>query len=155
LIWILAAAALLLFGAVYFLAARPARSESPEARNDTTIQLRAEELQVRKRREQLADVTTRHEVSQELKTVTVPVTREELVVEKDGVEAVRIPLCEEQVDVTTRTVPLNAVSVYRREWEEQQTVDAVLRKEVARVETTGTAQITDATAGAEENQPRA
>lgn len=84
-------------------------------------------------------VTMRKEVSRELKTVTVPVTKEELVVEKNGVEAARIPIREERVDLSVRSVPLNEVSVYQREWEENREIQAVLKKEVARVETTGSA----------------
>jgi uncharacterized protein (TIGR02271 family) len=134
----LLAGLLVLLAAIYFLA-------FPLGRRKRSILLRQEELHVRKTREQLADVTTHKEVSRETKTVTVPVTREELVVEKDGVEAARIPLCEEQVDVSTHVVPLNEVSVQQREWTENRTVQAVLKKEVARVETTGDAPYTDIT----------
>ena len=130
---------LLIGGALFFLLTRPASPKSAQRRPEAAMLLREERLRVRKTREQLADVTTRKEVTRQLKTVTVPVTREELVVEKDGEEAARIPLCEEQVQVSTQVVPLNEVSVHQREWEEHRTVEAVLKKEVARVETTGDA----------------
>lgn len=142
---------LMALAAIYFLAF-PLRGRR-RTRGDVMLILREEHLDIRKTREQLADVATHKEVSRELKTVTVPVTKEELVVEKDGVEAARIPLCEEQVDVSTRVVPLNEVSVYQREWKENKTLQAVLKKEVARVETTGDAPYTDATIGSEGAPP--
>lgn len=109
--------------------------------------LRAEQLHVRKTRERLADVTTRKEITRVLKTVTVPVTKEELVVERNGVEAARIPLREEQVDIAAHMVPLNTVSVHKREWEERKEIQAVLKKEVARVETMGDVKVSDAHEG--------
>lgn len=70
-------------------------------------------------------------------------------------ETIRIPVSEERVEVSTHTVPLNDVAVYRREWEEQQQIEAVLRKEVARIEKTGAAQYTEASAGADDQPPLA
>jgi len=125
---------LVLVGVIYFLIVR---GSGRQERSDATVVLREEQLQVGKTRERLADVTTRKEVTQAMKTVTVPVMKEELVVVKDGVEAARIALSEEQVDLSTRTVPINEVSVYRREWQDDKEIDVVLKREVARVETTG------------------
>lgn len=142
-IWI--QAGFLLLGALYFFVVLPA---GRRARDGARVMLREEQLQVRKTREQLAEVSTHCEISRAVKTVTVPVAKEELVVEKDGVEAARIPICEERVEVSTRTVPLNDVSVYRREWQETQEIAAVLKKEVARIETTGSAPV-----AGEESQP--
>lgn len=132
------------FGIVALLLVGPMRRRRAVKEQDSaTVLLREEQLQLSKTREPLAAVTTHMEVSSELKTVTVPVRREELVVEKDGEEVARIPVREERVDVSTRTVPLNEVSVYRREWEEEREVQAVLKKEVARIEANGTATYTE------------
>ncbi|HYG57075.1 MAG TPA: YsnF/AvaK domain-containing protein [Symbiobacteriaceae bacterium] len=139
------AGVLLLLVAIYFLVARPAGSADADERDDATVVLREEQLSLGKTREQLADVTTHTEVRREMKTVTVPVTREELVVEKNGVEAVRIPICEERIDVSTRSVPLHEVSVHRRKWEENKEISAVLKKEIARVETSGAAKYSEET----------
>ncbi|HWI60553.1 MAG TPA: YsnF/AvaK domain-containing protein [Symbiobacteriaceae bacterium] len=140
-VWVYILAGLLLLAAVvYYLTPRPARKQ-----DTATMVLREEQLDIRKTREQLADVSTRKEVTREMKTVTVPVTREDFVVEKDGVEVARIPLCEEQVDVATRRVPLNEVSVHKREWEEDREIQALLKKEVARVEVTGQAEYVEET----------
>jgi len=135
------AGALAILAAVYFLVRRPAAPNNAGEQNRATMALREEQLTLRKTRQQIADVTVHKELVHELQTVTVPVTREELVVEKDGAEAARIALREERVDVSTRFVPLNQVSVYRREWEENRELQAVLKKEVARVETTGNAEV--------------
>jgi len=108
---------------------------------------------VSKTREQLAEVTVRKEVFREMNTVRVPVTKEELVVERDGVEAARIPLREERVEVSTRSVPLNQVSVYQREWDEDREIQAVLKKEVVRVEATGGAEFSEETPVREGWQP--
>jgi uncharacterized protein (TIGR02271 family) len=116
------------------------RSESPEERSEATVALREEQVQVRKTREHLADVDTHTEVVREMKTVTVPVAHEEFVVEKDGAEVARIPLSEERVDVSTHVVRLNDVSVYEREWTENQEIREMVRKEVARIETSGEAE---------------
>ncbi|MDF2629813.1 MAG: hypothetical protein K0R39_3644 [Symbiobacteriaceae bacterium] len=112
-----------------------------EQRADLSMQLREEQVQVHKTREQLADVRTHTEVVRDTKTLTVPVTREEFVVEKDGAEVARIPLREEQVDVVTRMVPLNEVSVHEQAWTEDLEIETLVRKEVARVETSGEAEV--------------
>lgn len=138
-----------LVAAVFIRLWRPAKRLDIKETDQATVLLRAEELALSKTREQLARVTTHTEVSRQLQTVTVPVSKEELVVEKDGVEAARIPIREERVDVSTRVVPLNDVAVHQREWKENREVRAVLKKEVARIETAGSATFT------EENQPRA
>lgn len=148
--WIWMLAGLVLLAAVVVLVAG---RQGPDGRRQARVVLREERLRVRKTREQVAEVTTRKEVRRELKTVTVPVRREELVVEKNGAEAARIPLCEERVDVSTRSVPLNDVSVYRRAWEEQRRVEADLKKEVARIAVTGDAPYTEGTPAADESPP--
>lgn len=130
---------LLLAAVLWFLV--PGGKGDVADRNEVTVALREEQLQVRKSRERLADVATHKEVIREMRTVIVPVEREEFVVEKDGDEVARIPLSEQQVELSTRTVPLNEVSVYEREWEETERVQAAVKKEVARVETTGEAEI--------------
>jgi uncharacterized protein (TIGR02271 family) len=144
-LWGVVGAGLFLTWVLLSVFAPARRRRAAREQDQGTVQLREEQLQVRKSRVQLADVTTHKEVVREKKTVTVPVTREELVVEKDGEEAARIPLREERVEVSTRSVPLNEVSVYEREWQEEQEVEAVLKKEVARIETTGDATYTEET----------
>lgn len=139
-VWMLAGV-MLLAAALWVLL--PGRKKQATERDHVTVALRQEQVQIHKRREQLADVTTRTEVIRGQKTVTVPVVREEFVVEKDGAEVARIPLNEQRVAVSTRTVPLNEVSVYEREWEETEHLQAVVREEVAGVETTGDVTVED------------
>lgn len=128
---------------------RARRAEAERRRNaegpaDVTVALREEQLQIRKTKQDLADVRTHTEVIHEMKTVTVPVAREELVVEQDGAEVARIPLREERVDVSTYDVPLNDVAVYEREWSENREIREMVRKEVARIETSGEAEVREA-----------
>jgi len=154
LIWVwLGAGFLVLLAVVYFVGVRPVGRRDTAERDGATMVLREEQLQIRKTRERLADVTTRREISREIKTVTVPVTKEELVVERNGVEAVRIPIREERVDVATRMVPLHEVSVHQREWTEDRKIQAVLKKEVARIETTGDVRFAEATTTDQGEQP--
>ena len=138
--WLWMLGGLLLLAAVlWFLV--PGGKGDMTAQDEVTVTLHEEQLQVRKRRERLADVATHREVIREMRTVTVPVEREEFVVEKDGAEVARIPLSEQRVELSTRTVPLNEVSVYEREWEETERVQAAVKKEVARVETAGETEV--------------
>jgi hypothetical protein len=65
----------------------------PLAPGDRVLPLRAEQLEISKQRT-TRDARVSKEVVTEQKTFTVPVSREQLVVERDGEPAVRIPLHE-------------------------------------------------------------
>ena len=117
-----------------------------------TLQLREEELDIRKEQVQAGEVRVRKEVVTENRTVDVPVTREEVVIERRPVEArdasgadigaeseIRIPLSEERVHVDKKAVTREEVSVGKRKVTGTQHVDETVRREEARVERTGTA----------------
>ncbi len=93
--------------------------------DDREIQLRAERLVVNKQRVQHGEARIRKEIVTEMKTIDVPVSHEELVIERhavtdlDGVEStapieeetIRIPLTEERVHVSKETIVQEEVEV--------------------------------------------
>jgi uncharacterized protein (TIGR02271 family) len=106
-----------------------------------TMKLREEQLDIRTERVQLADVEVRRETVTDEQVLTVPVTREELVVWKNGVEAVRIPVREDRVEVRKVPVVLQDVNVYTEHVESEETVEETLKRETARIEVTGEADV--------------
>jgi uncharacterized protein (TIGR02271 family) len=118
---------------------------------DRTIQLREEQLRANKTTERTGDVKVRKEVHTDHKTVTVPVEREEVVVERraaggraDGdvrAEEIRIPVSEEKVHVTKETVAKEEVHVGKRKVRDTETVGGDVRREELVVETEGDAKV--------------
>ncbi|WP_176736570.1 YsnF/AvaK domain-containing protein [Oligoflexus tunisiensis] len=122
------------------------------------MQLRDEVLDVRKDHVQTGDVQVRKEIITETRSIEVPVTREEIVVERYPLEGtstsgnntnahvtrqIRIPISEEQVHVEKKVVPREEVRVYKDKITENQTVSEDLRHEEARLETEGKVRIRD------------
>lgn len=106
------------------------------------IQLLGEVLRVHKERISRGEVTLRKEVITENRTINVPVTREELVVERHAVEGstpasgrigeaneIRIPLSEERAAVDKDTVVREEVSVGKRNVEDTRTVSENVSRE--------------------------
>ncbi len=121
---------------------------------DRTIQLREERLKVNKETVNTGSVGVRKEVHTEHKTVTVPVEREELVIERRAVagtathgeikaEEIRIPLKEEQVHVTKEAVVKEEVSVGTRKVQGTETVSGEVRKEELIVDNKGDVKVHD------------
>jgi uncharacterized protein (TIGR02271 family) len=119
---------------------------------DRTIQLREENLKADKRRVKSGDVTVRKEVVTEERQITVPVEREEVVIQRRPVkgraatggvkaEEIRIPVSEERVDVRKETEVKEEVSVGRRKVTENKTVGGTVRKEKLKVEEQGNARV--------------
>jgi len=119
-----------------------------------SLRLREEQLNVTKQREQTGEVNLRKEVVAEQKTVNVPVTHEEVVIEQHAVtggqvdntpigegESIRVPVSEEQVNVSKDTVTTGEVSIGKRDVQETQQVTDNVRREEARVEQQGDAPI--------------
>jgi Domain of unknown function (DUF2382) len=75
--------------------APPVPPSPPLAPGDRVLPLRAEQLEISKQRT-TRDARVSKEVVTEQKTFTVPVSREQLVVERDGEPAIRIPLHESE-----------------------------------------------------------
>jgi uncharacterized protein (TIGR02271 family) len=114
------------------------------------MQLREEELRTEKRPVETGQVTLGKEVVEEPRQMEVPVTREEVTIERHPVErhpsdkpieetgrTIEVPVREERVDVEKRPVVYEEVEVGKREVAETQPVSATVRREEARVEREG------------------
>jgi len=120
--------------------------EQRDATADQALQLRAERLVVDKTRVQHGEARIRKEVVTEMRSVDVPVTREELVIERHAVagedasgaalgdETVRIPLSEEQVHVSKETVVREEVEIGTRRVAGVEHVRGDVRHEELRVD---------------------
>ena len=119
-----------------------------------TVQAHEEKLRVSKTPVEIGDVTVRKEVHTEHKTLDVPVSHEEVVVERrpasgkpvsasnlQAGQEVRIPVREEEVNVEKETVATEEVSVGKRRVQDTKHVDETLRKEEIKVDTTGDAKV--------------
>ena len=114
-----------------------------------TMEVREEELRARKESVQAGEVSVRKEVKTEHKTLEVPVTREEVVIERRPAsgqastgdirtgEEIRIPVREEQVTIEKTPVVKEEVHVGKRQVQETKQVSGTVRKEEVRVEEKG------------------
>jgi uncharacterized protein (TIGR02271 family) len=124
------------------------------ARAGETIQVKEERLHAQKRPVETGEVTVRKEVHTENKTLEVPVTREEVVIERNPVhgraategisagdiregEQIRIPVREEQVSVSKDAVVVEEVNVGKRVVQDTEKVSGQVRKEEVKIEQTG------------------
>lgn len=112
--------------------------------------LREEQLNVNKERVQAGEVGLHKDVVEEQKTVNVPVTHEEVYVERRPVtggqadntpigqdETIRVPVSEEQVQVNKTPVVTGEVAVGKRAVQENQQVSDTVRHEEARLDQSG------------------
>jgi uncharacterized protein (TIGR02271 family) len=92
-----------------------------EETDKAKLTLKREELDITKNKVKIAEVSTHKEVLTEEKNIKVPITREELVIEtkilksdnKDmDIQAIRIPISEEKINVSKQKVDLEDVSIY-------------------------------------------
>jgi len=141
-------------------AAAPVAPVAPERRDvekpvaamegGRVVELKEEQLQAHKERVQTGEVDIKKRVVTEQKTLEVPVTKEEVVVERRPVagsppahepiregEEIRIPVSEEHVEVEKRPVVKEEIVVGKRPIQETQKVAGTIRKEVAEIERKG------------------
>lgn len=128
-----------------------------------TMRLREEKLDVSKHRVQTGEVTLHKDVIEETQSVDVPVTHEEVVVERRAVNAVpsdepigeaetiTIPVSEERVDVDKDTVVTGEVSLRKRAVEETERVTETLRREEAHVDVDGDPDVVEATGAVDDD----
>jgi uncharacterized protein (TIGR02271 family) len=137
---------------------RPTREERPTGRStsgtmredETRIPVSEEELIARKHAQQTGEVEVRKDVVQEEKTFTVPVSREEVHVErrdadrplKPGEEAfregtMRVPIVEERVEIEKRAHVVGEVEISKETRQDQQQVSGTVRREEVRVDKEG------------------
>lgn len=115
-----------------------------------TIQVKEEQLRANKDVER-GEVNVRKEVHTEQKQITVPVEREEVVIERRPAsghatgdmkpEQIRIPTKEEHVRVEKEAVVKEEVAVGKRKVQDTQTVSGEVKKEEIVVETEGNAKV--------------
>ena len=127
----------------------PAAVAAFDDRDRQRLQLSEEELLARKERVKAGEVRVRKDVVTEKKTIEVPVTREEAVIERRPVsgrpatgniqegEEIRIPLTEEEVKVEKRPVVKEEITVGKRSVQETKKVRDTVRREEARIEEQG------------------
>lgn len=118
-----------------------------------TVRLHEERLDAHTQTVKAGEVSVRKEIVAEQRTLEVPVTREEVVIERhpvSGVEAtnfgqateeIRIPISEERVTVSKTPVVTEEISVGKRTVEGTQTVSDTVRREEARIEQTGNVRV--------------
>ncbi|MGJ7922625.1 YsnF/AvaK domain-containing protein [Neobacillus sp. LXY-4] len=114
-----------------------------------TLQLHKEELDISKNSTNAGEVVLSKEIVEEKKEMDVPVTHEEVIIERRSInneptngtigteETIRIPVSEEHVEVNKHVVTTGEVSAYKRAIEETQHISELLRREEARINTTG------------------
>ncbi|WP_425350707.1 YsnF/AvaK domain-containing protein [Clostridium muellerianum] len=124
-------------------------------KDEGRLTLHKEELDINKSRVQKGEVELSKEIVEEQKTVDVPITHEEVVIERRSIdneasdtpisdeETIRIPVSEEKINVDKHTVITGEVSAHKREVEETERVDEKLKREEARINTNGDAEIID------------
>ncbi|MFC0905264.1 YsnF/AvaK domain-containing protein [Clostridium sp. MT-14] len=126
-----------------------------KSKDGERLTLHEEELDINKSKVPKGEVELSKEIVEEPKTVDVPVTHEEVVIERRPVDnkssdtpisdekTIRIPVSEEQVNVGKHTVVTGEVSAHKREVKETRKVDEKLKREKARVNANGDAKIVD------------
>lgn len=132
----------------------PEQQYLPHDNQDTkTFQLHKEELQISKKWVETADVKIYKNTYEEEKHITVPVTREELVIEKkkanpqstfdEEIETIRIPLSEEKIEITKHPIILEDVDIYKNQFEEILQVNETLKEEKLHIQTNGDIKLID------------
>lgn len=121
------------------------------AEDGRVIQLREEHLRADKETVKQGDVKVRKEVRTEHQKFTVPVEREEVVIERRPAtgraggdlraEEIRIPVKEEKVRVTKEAVVKEEVAVGKRKVRDAQTVEGDVQSEELVVESDGNAKV--------------
>ena len=115
------------------------------------IQLREEQLSARKQQVQAGEVLVHKDVVTETRTIDVPVTHEELVIERHPVTsatasttpigqdnaAIVVPLSREEAVLEKQTVVREEVEIGKRQVTETQHLTDTVRREEARIENTG------------------
>jgi uncharacterized protein (TIGR02271 family) len=132
-----------------------AQHTAANTEEERRLHLREEQLQVYKRPVQTGEVRLGKKVVTEQQTLNVPVTHEEVVIERrpasgqvsetpigEG-ETIRIPLSEEQVTVSKQTVETGEVALGKRQVQETHQVSDTVRREEARIEREGNVQGSD------------
>jgi len=128
------------------------------AHEGDTIEVKEERLHAEKRPVKAGEVRVRKEVHTETKTIEVPVEREEVVIERTPIhgraaskgisgdairegEEIRIPVREEQVNVSKEAVVTEEVKVGKRVVQGTEKVSGRVRKEEVHVDQKGDVKV--------------
>ncbi|CEG28161.1 YsnF/AvaK domain-containing protein [Bacillus sp. B-jedd] len=124
--------------------------------DERTLELREEELNVNKERVQTGEVEIHKDVVEEQKTIDVPVSRQEVYVDRrpvDGVradagtigddETIRVPIVEEKVEVTKKPVVNEELVIGKKEVQSTEQVVENVKREEAHIESDGDVDIDD------------
>ncbi|QOY37563.1 YsnF/AvaK domain-containing protein [Anaerobacillus isosaccharinicus] len=125
----------------YLIRAKRNTFPRTDKKAEQNLQLREEQLEIKKERVQTGEVKIHKEIVEGKKTITVQVRREEMVIEAGDEEEFRIPLKEEKIEITKHPVKIADVSISKRQIEEIEQVKTTLKKETARVEVEGEVDI--------------
>jgi uncharacterized protein (TIGR02271 family) len=128
--------------------------ETTSQETGRTLQLREEELRARKQPVETGRVRVGKEVIEEQQTLEVPVTREEVTIERhpvnptpsdapigQGEAEIRVPVREEHVSIEKRPVVTEEVRVGKRQVQQTQQVSGTVRREEARIEGQGDVEV--------------
>jgi uncharacterized protein (TIGR02271 family) len=121
---------------------------------DGKLELHKEELDITKNSVNAGEVVLSKEVVEEQKTIDVPVMHEEVVITRTPVnnsssnatisssdESIHIPVSQEEVETHKYTVTTEEISASKRQVSETQHIEETLRREEAKVDTTGSVNI--------------
>lgn len=123
------------------------------ADSDMKMQLREEQMKISKNKKQTGEVSIYKEVLTEEKNITIPIKREELVIEKTvfdsqshnksdaHTETIRIPISKERIDIHKQPVTLEEVSVSKDQYKEVKHITETLKKEMPHITIKGDAKI--------------
>jgi len=114
---------------------------------EVSFELHKEEIQVSKKWIETADVKIYKRTYTEEKQIIVPVSHEEIIIEKkllnqkgekDGqIETTRIPLSEDRIEVILHPTVLEDVQIYKEQFEEIIQVIETVKEEKVHIETVG------------------
>jgi uncharacterized protein (TIGR02271 family) len=121
---------------------------------EQVVELREEELRARTVPVETGQVRLGKEIVEEEQSIEVPVTREEVTIERHSVpsrpadgpientsETISVPVREEQVSVDKRTVVTDEIVVDKREVQDTERVTDTVRREEARIERDGDVEV--------------
>ena len=129
---------------------RAVAGPSAKTEGEQTLRLREEELRTRRQTVEAGQVEIHKEVVAEQQTLEVPVTREEVVIERHSVspteaarmdfgeicegESIRVPVREEQVTVEKMPVVTEEIEVGKRTVQETRRVSDTVRREEVNID---------------------
>lgn len=125
-----------------------------DTESEQRLKLREEQLLIQKQQVETGEARLRKDVVSEQQSIDVPVTHEEVYVERrpgsgqpsdtpigESGETYRVPVREEQVTVDKQTVATGEVAIGKRQFQDTQRVSDTVRHEEAHVESSGNVDV--------------